>query len=231
MSKNKIVSVWGKQSNKFLRGKEWKLLKSIVFDHFEKKCTNCGSVDNIHLDHIVARINDKGGSRWLDITNVQPLCEFCNCSIKGIKNTDYRTNIVKNKFEALIPLVEDTFNSLNMSTNWDIVSKKNEEKIISKTSKFKNKLKNFIKINTSFDATVKKFKIDKNTPNYKEILLFVKQTVDGVKSANVVKLKRMDKKQLELLNTKQQLEKNKQIKRNIKQRKRNSKRSIICNPR
>ena len=60
-------------------------LKSEVFKIHGESCLNCGSIDNIAIDHIVSVKN--GGSNSID--NLQPLCRACNSS-KGSKNIDYR---------------------------------------------------------------------------------------------------------------------------------------------
>lgn len=64
-----------------------KHIRMEVFDLHGNKCLNCGSYEDICLDHITAVVN--GGENELD--NLQPLCRACNSS-KGKQTIDYRYN-------------------------------------------------------------------------------------------------------------------------------------------
>lgn len=119
--------LWASETNRFLRSREWKMLRKLTFTYFEKVCTNCGSVDSIHLDHIVARVNDSKGSMWLDINNLQPLCEHCNSTIKGRLNTDYRSDTHKRRCEELSPLFERALKNKGFNTSWELWADKKKE--------------------------------------------------------------------------------------------------------
>ncbi len=51
---------------------------SVRLELWVKPCVNCGSRNNVHIDHIVPY--SKGGTN--DQANLQPLCRSCN-SLKG----------------------------------------------------------------------------------------------------------------------------------------------------
>jgi 5-methylcytosine-specific restriction endonuclease McrA len=60
---------------------EW---ESVLSMH-DYRCANCGTDENITMDHIIPIVN--GGS--YSVNNVQPLCKSCN-SRKATKTIDYR---------------------------------------------------------------------------------------------------------------------------------------------
>ena len=60
-------------------------IRSQVWKKHGKTCLNCGTTENISLDHVIPV--SKGGMN--DISNLQPLCKSCN-SKKGSKIIDYR---------------------------------------------------------------------------------------------------------------------------------------------
>jgi hypothetical protein len=57
---------------------------------FSFRCVKCGRKetpgDTLHADHIVPW--SKGGSP--NLANIQPLCQFCNCSKSNKNSIDYR---------------------------------------------------------------------------------------------------------------------------------------------
>ncbi len=111
--------VWAKEASRFLASKQWKLAKEFIFEHFGKECVNCGSNENIQLDHIYPRVKDNKAKRWLDITNLQQLCGDCNSKVKGTKSTDYRSYTDKYKAIDLKPLYESMFRKAGKSTKWE----------------------------------------------------------------------------------------------------------------
>jgi len=112
--------IWAKEAARFLASKQWKIARNFIFEHFGKECVNCQSTENIQLDHIHPRVKDNKAKRWLDITNLQPLCGDCNSKIKGTKSTDYRSYPDKYKAIDLKSLYESTFRKANTSTKWDV---------------------------------------------------------------------------------------------------------------
>jgi 5-methylcytosine-specific restriction endonuclease McrA len=137
---------WAEETMRFLKSPEWKLVRRLTFTHFEKVCTNCGSTENIHLDHVISRVNDNKGTMWLDINNLQPLCEHCNSSIKGKMNTDYRSDEHKAKCKELAPLFERALTNKGFDTTWTLWGHKKKpqsEKQI-RRSKLKSKIRNAI---------------------------------------------------------------------------------------
>lgn len=209
--KNKLSAKWAQESNRFLKSRNWRLIKNILFENFDKVCVNCGSSEKIHVDHIKARVNDISCKHWLDITNLQPLCEYCNCTIKGRKNTDYRNNEFKEKAETLLPLVEQAFELEKLSLNWTLFN--NTRKAKKKTVSLKTKIKDFVSDTTTFDEVKIKFNITKDTPNYGKILLHIKNCITGAKEAKRMVLQRGDSKKIEQLNKKKIVEHNKLLKK------------------
>ena len=62
--------------------KEWKKLCK----KYKKRCVCCGEKEKLHADHVIPV--SKGGTS--DISNIQPLCEYCNKSKGNRHATDYR---------------------------------------------------------------------------------------------------------------------------------------------
>lgn len=60
-------------------------IREEVFVRNGRKCLNCGTSENIAIDHI--KPISEGGLDTID--NLQPLCQSCNSS-KGSKTIDYR---------------------------------------------------------------------------------------------------------------------------------------------
>ena len=222
--KSNPKSNWARESNKFLRSPNWRLIKSVMFDHFDKVCVNCGSDEKIHVDHVVARVHDPSGESWLDVTNLQPLCEHCNCTIKGIKNTDYRNDEFKEKIKTLVPLVEEAFELEKLSLKWTLFNGAKEARKKKKTDNLKKKIRDFVNDSTSFDEVKLKFNITKDTPNYKNILLHIKNCITNAKDAKRMALQRGESKKLERLNKEKIIEHNKLLKGNNRKRKKTLKR-------
>lgn len=51
-------------------------------------CANCGTLDNIHLDHIIPL--SRGGRH--SVGNLQPLCQYCNLSKNNKLQIEWRKN-------------------------------------------------------------------------------------------------------------------------------------------
>ena len=188
--------LWAEESNRFLRSREWKLVRKLTFTYFDKVCTNCGSRDSIHLDHIISRVNDSNGSMWLDINNLQPLCEHCNTVIKGRQNIDYRTDEHKAKCVELAPLFERALTNKGFNTSWEMWKDKKKEptKRQLEHREWKAKIREAIGDSKSitFDEVLTKLGIDKNVRNFKYIRNYINYCFsDGRKDkANKKKAKR-----------------------------------------
>jgi hypothetical protein len=63
-------------------------VRMFVIDRDNGQCQRCGSVDDLHVDHVVPRCVGRGGSSEPD--NLQVLCRTCNLS-KGTDIADYRS--------------------------------------------------------------------------------------------------------------------------------------------
>lgn len=201
-------SDWSKETKKFLRSKQWKIVRDLTFEHFDKICTNCNSTDKIHLDHIKPRVKDAKGLHWLDITNLQPLCEKCNCEVKGILDTDYRTHTHKEKCRELKPLFEQALINKGFNKTWTLwlnkPSKKKSRRVekeklnnlksqnsVAKRSKcpekkrdtLETKIRDFINDSTTFDEVISQFNINNQIPNYSKIVLFIKHSITNEKDA------------------------------------------------
>jgi 5-methylcytosine-specific restriction endonuclease McrA len=61
---------------------EWKAL----CEWFGNACLRCGSTEKLSPDHVIPL--SKGGMN--DISNIQPLCLFCNYSKNNRNSNDYR---------------------------------------------------------------------------------------------------------------------------------------------
>ena len=82
---------YAKITKRFLKSRKWQNVRIKVFDQFGYRCLCCGKSEKaLHIDHIVPRacINR---SMWLDMSNLQVLCEKCNIA-KGTQTIDYRSN-------------------------------------------------------------------------------------------------------------------------------------------
>lgn len=74
--------------NKLYRSPEWGKLKKWFYSENEKVCHRCGSLDDIHLDHILPiSTNPK---KCLDYKNIQPLCGSCNYQKSNISTREMR---------------------------------------------------------------------------------------------------------------------------------------------
>lgn len=66
---------------------DWPELRDKAIDTYGAKCMCCGSIKEIHVDHIKPR------SIYPELTlcfdNLQVLCRYCNFK-KGLSETDYR---------------------------------------------------------------------------------------------------------------------------------------------
>lgn len=202
MSRKKTIikqtpqQLWAAETNRFLRSHEWKFLRKLTFTYFEKVCTNCGSLDSIHLDHIIARVNDSKGSMWLDINNLQPLCEHCNSTIKGRLNTDYRSVEHKQRCTELSPLFERSLKNKGFSTSWELWANKKKEltpKQIERRA-WKVKIKAAIKSkDITFDEVLVVLGIDRNVKNFTYIRNYINYCFsDGRKDKTNKKKKRRD---------------------------------------
>lgn len=74
-------------SQRFIRSKEWKNLRPIVFDYYGRRCMKCGCEEKLQIDHIKPRSDYP--ELALDFTNLQVLCWSCN-KAKGKDIIDYR---------------------------------------------------------------------------------------------------------------------------------------------
>jgi len=244
MTISNFNSDWSKETKKFLRSKQWKLVRDLTFEHFDKVCTNCNSTDNIHLDHIKPRVKDAKGLHWLDITNLQPLCGKCNCEVKGILDTDYRSHKHKEKCRELKSLFEQALIDEGFDKSWTLwlnkPSKKKKRRIEKKklnnlksqnnvTKKLKcpekkrdtleSKIKDFINDNTTFDEVISQFNISNQMPNYSKIVLFIKHSITNEKDACNAARHRVEERTHLKSEKKEILKHNEAVKREHKKRK------------
>lgn len=87
-------------SKDFYRKESWLLLREMVFAYWGRQCLRCGSVQNIHVDHVVPR--SKAPELALDFHNLQPLCEHCNIEKSNRSCADYRDPSRKNPSDELV---------------------------------------------------------------------------------------------------------------------------------
>lgn len=244
MTISNFNSDWSKETKKFLRSKQWKLVRELTFEHFDKVCTNCNSTDKIHLDHIKPRVKDTGGLHWLDITNLQPLCEKCNCEVKGILDTDYRTHKHKEKCRELKPLFEQALITKGYDKTWTLwkglPSKKKKRSLEKKQLKnlksennvakrpkcpekkketLETKIRDFINCDTTFNEVISQFNIDNQIPDYSKILLFIKHSITNAKDASNASKQRRQARGARKLEEKQILKRNVVVKSEHKKRK------------
>jgi len=79
----------------FYSSAQWRRVRESVLSLYGATCMNCGKTPeetgkSAHVDHI--RPRSRFPELELDITNLQVLCEDCNCAMKGTHVVDYRTN-------------------------------------------------------------------------------------------------------------------------------------------
>ena len=177
---------WTEETDRFLHSRQWTLAKKVFFTYFEKKCVNCGSTETIHLDHIYPRVKDNQGARWLDITNFQPLCENCNCVIKGTNSTDYRESASKTRARDLKFIFETAFVKKGLSTRWLMWEDKKKQKskeigtANGKSRKeWQHKIKRCIRNGMSYEEIVTHFDLTFATPDFKYIDGRIKYFLSG----------------------------------------------------
>lgn len=78
----------------FYQTAEWRSLRLKVLKLYGEECMCCGKTPADtgkapHVDHIYPRSSHK--QKELDISNLQILCETCNCDLKGTYVVDYRS--------------------------------------------------------------------------------------------------------------------------------------------
>lgn len=76
----------------FYNSLEWRNLRKLVLNSYQNKCMKCGSINCLHVDHILPRSKFK--HLELDFNNMQILCIYCNTAKSNKDFTDYRN--VKN---------------------------------------------------------------------------------------------------------------------------------------
>lgn len=79
----------------FYQTSAWRLLREKVLKLYGERCMNCHTIPSDtgrapHVDHIKPR--SLHPLLELEITNMQVLCENCNCNVKKTKKMDFRTN-------------------------------------------------------------------------------------------------------------------------------------------
>lgn len=119
MKHNNPKEQWAEMSRRFFKTKEWERVRANVIVGLDNCCANCGTTTNLHCDHIIPRVKDRKGIRWLDVTNLQPLCEDCNLN-KGTEVIDYRTPEQKRISEKLKVITEHELLTKGLSTSWDV---------------------------------------------------------------------------------------------------------------
>jgi hypothetical protein len=72
----------------FYESDKWRFLRECVFAYWGEKCLKCGSLDKLHVDHVIPR--SKAAHLSLDFHNLQPLCESCNLEKSNKSCADYR---------------------------------------------------------------------------------------------------------------------------------------------
>ena len=65
----------GKRVRNFYRGRKYKELQARVFLRDGYRCTECGSIQDLTLDHITPRVQDE--SLFWDDDNCRTLCNKC----------------------------------------------------------------------------------------------------------------------------------------------------------
>lgn len=79
-------------SNEFLKSSNWKRVRMAVLTKHGNRCMCCGASPHdgvkICVDHIKPRVTHP--ELALDISNLQVLCEDCNCGKGNWNNTDFR---------------------------------------------------------------------------------------------------------------------------------------------
>lgn len=74
----------------FYNTKEWRILRSNVLAFYGCKCMNCGSTNDIVVDHIRPRSKIEYKHLELEFGNMQVLCNICNLIKSNKKVIDYR---------------------------------------------------------------------------------------------------------------------------------------------
>jgi 5-methylcytosine-specific restriction endonuclease McrA len=88
-------------SDEFLKSYEWRRLRMVVLKKYGRRCQCCGAsgsdgVTVIHVDHIKPR--RQFPELALDVTNLQVLCEACNHGKGNWDETDWRGEVVLDKY-------------------------------------------------------------------------------------------------------------------------------------
>ena len=68
-----------------------KMWREEIFYRDGRKCTYCGSTENLTLDHIIPRC--RGGARW-DSDNVTTACRSCNQAKGSMSLADFSQLLV-----------------------------------------------------------------------------------------------------------------------------------------
>lgn len=93
-----IVDLYRSGENEFIQrcdlgfylSKEWIDLRNEVIQEYGRTCMRCGTTEgrSFHVDHIQPR--SKFPELSLEKSNLQVLCQACNCSKQDKDQTDYR---------------------------------------------------------------------------------------------------------------------------------------------
>lgn len=83
MEVESVIPSFNGEENKFKAKPIYKKQRERILNEYNNKCARCGATSNLHIDHIVPV--SKGGTS--EDSNLQVLCQSCNCS-KGAKVVD-----------------------------------------------------------------------------------------------------------------------------------------------
>lgn len=79
-------------STNFYNSKQWLELRFIILERYGRQCQLCGQKPpnvTLHVDHIIPISIDP--TKYLDIENLQVLCESCNLGKANRSITDFRS--------------------------------------------------------------------------------------------------------------------------------------------
>lgn len=91
-------------SDEFYFQAVWRTLRASIFGVFGRKCMKCGSLKDIHCDHIVPR--SLAPHLELEPSNMQVLCGFCNYEKSNKNQIDYRPVWAKTYDFSRMPIIQ-----------------------------------------------------------------------------------------------------------------------------
>lgn len=88
------------------KDKRWQKLRRDVFNKYGKVCMNCGSCNDLHVDHIKPK--SKFPKLAYKFNNLQVLCKRCNYNKSNRHCHDFRMEFEQKEYEMAI-LAELTY--------------------------------------------------------------------------------------------------------------------------